>query len=170
MKYYKLIFILYLIIILASCGKKEQEYIDVPGRPMGEKNTTNESTQKDKKDTIKNQTQQENKNNTENKSGYTPTPENVISPLEARDYVGKFVTLRGYVAEVYKTEAIEYLNFMNKYPNNPIAGVIFKKNFEAFGDISVYSEKNIEATGRITTYKDKLEIILDSPSQIKVVK
>ena len=137
---------------------------------MGEKTTSGESTQKDKKEIPKDQTQQEKKNGTENKTTYVPTPEKIISPLEAKDYLGKYVIIKGYIAEVHKTDAVIYLNFVNKYPDNPIAGVIFRKNFDVFGDVSVYSEKDVEATGRITSYKDKLEIILDSPSQIVIKK
>jgi len=171
MKKINIILIFFLIILIASCGKKEQEYVDQPDRQSSEKNTIGESTQNEKKDTLKDQTQQQDKtNNTEKRTNYEPAPEKIISPLEANDYVGKVVTIQGYVADVYKTEAVAYLNFVEKYPNNPVAGVIFKKNFNEIGDISLYAEKNVSLTGRIMTYKGKPEIIIDNKSQIKIIK
>jgi len=170
MKYFKLIFIIILITFIVSCGKKEQEYMDDPGhKPGSEKQSTNDSTQNGNtnKDSIK---QTDKKIFHEDKVNYDLLSEKTISPQAAGEYVGKIVSVVGFVAEVHKTDAVEYINFVNKFPNNPIAGVIFKRNFDAFGDISSYEGKNIQATGRITTYKDKLEIILDSPSQIKPVK
>jgi DNA/RNA endonuclease YhcR with UshA esterase domain len=170
----KHILILFLTILFISCGKKEEpEYVDQPDRQAGEKQPTTQSVQDEKKDTTKQNTQEQkpgNKKPEENKIRHEPVPEKTITALEAGDNVGKVVIVKGFVAEVHKTENVEYLNFVEKFPNNPFSGVIFKDQFDEFGDINIYSNKEVELTGRISTFKGKPQIILDSKSQIKVSK
>ena len=167
MKNSKAILVGLFILFLASCGKKEEtEYVD-------DKQETKQPVQENKKDSVK-QIPQEQKNDNkkfeENKISHELIPEKTITALDAGNYVGEVVTVKGFVAETHKTENVEYLNFVEKYPNNVFSGVIFKDKFEEFGDISIYSNKNLELTGRVTTYKGKPQIILDSKSQIKMSK
>ncbi len=94
----------------------------------------------------------------------------VISPLEASEYIGKFVAVRGYVAEVTKRERVAYLNFVERFPRNPFTGVIFAGKFDEFGDLDIYLHKEVEVSGLISTYKGGAQIILNDKSQIKIVK
>lgn len=95
-------------------------------------------------------------------------PVAVISPLDAGDYTGKTVTVKGFVADIYQSEKVAYLNFVEKYPNNPFTGVIFASKFDDFPDISKFKNKNVELTGRVSVFKGKPQIILNSPKQIVV--
>lgn len=95
-------------------------------------------------------------------------PVAVISPLDAGDYTGKTVTVKGFVADIYQSEKVAYLNFVEKYPNNPFTGVIFASKFEDFPDIAKFRNKNVELTGRVSVFKGKPQIILNSPKQIVI--
>lgn len=166
MKYSKLIVCFSLVFLFISCGKKEDEYVEE--KPMEKQKVQNEN-----KDTSKQNTPIQNiekKNLPEDKSNFELKPEKVITPLEAGDYLGKVVTVKGFVTEVYKKENVEYLNFVEKYPDNPFEGVIFKKKFDEFGDISEYNNKNVEITGLVSSFKGKPQIILNSKSQLKISK
>lgn len=160
------IFILSLV-LLSSCGKKDEpEYTD-------DKTPTSRDEQPIKKDTSKvNPFTQKNENKTsEDKT--TPhelTPEKTISALDAGNYVGRIVAVKGFVAEVHKTENVEYLNFIQKYPENPFTGVIFKSRFDEIGDINVYENKNVELTGLVSTYKGKPQIVIINKNQIKITE
>jgi len=94
----------------------------------------------------------------------------VVSPVEASAYVGKYVTVKGYIAQVTKREKIAYLNFVEEYPRSPFAAVIFASRFSDFGNIQKYEHRNVEVTGIVSTYKGNPQIILNDPSQIKVVR
>jgi DNA/RNA endonuclease YhcR with UshA esterase domain len=166
MKHIKSILSLVVVIQFFSCGKKDEEYID-------EKHVEKQTNQSEKKDTSKQNIQLQNtdkKNSSENKSNFELKPEKIITPLEASDNIGKVVTVKGFIAEVYKKENVEYLNFMEKYPDNPFEGVIFQKKFDEFGDINIYNNKNVEITGLVSSFKGKPQIILNSKDQIKISK
>ena len=174
-KSFSAIFLLISLLVL-SCGKKEndQEYID--DRPV---NTQTDKT--DKKEEPTNITKPDTsavKNPQTDNSKEKPSanyersyhPVASVSALEAGDYVGKDLTVTGLVADVYKNDKVAYLNFVQKYPQNPFTAVIFSNKFSEFKDIDKYELKNVEVTGRVSSFKGKPQIILDSPSQIKVVK
>jgi DNA/RNA endonuclease YhcR with UshA esterase domain len=175
-KSFSAIFLLISLLVL-SCGKKEndQEYID--DRPV---NTQTDKPEK-KVEPLQNVTKPDS-NSTKNpqtdnskekpqvnyERSYHPVAS--VSALEAGDYVGKDLTVTGLVADVYKNDKVAYLNFVQKYPQNPFTAVIFSNKFSEFKDIDKYELKNVEVTGRVSSFKGKPQIILDSPSQIKVVK
>jgi DNA/RNA endonuclease YhcR with UshA esterase domain len=152
--------------ILLSCGKKEES----PGELTDEKETVTETQITD---TINNssQSKQELKDslNTYKNSYERLKPEKTITPLDAKDYIGKIVTVKGTVVEVNKREKVAYLNFVEKFPQTPFTGVIFSSRFEEFGNMGIFKDKRVEVTGRITTFKGKPQIILDSKTQIKIL-
>ncbi len=161
-----LILVLLISLFLVSCGRRDdkpQEYVDEKP-PVEETKKEDES----KQDSV---TRPENKDEGRDKFDYkrNETPVAVISPLDATEYMGKYVTVKGFVADVYKSEKVAYLNFIKKYPDNPFSAVIFAREFEAFGDLEVYENRNVEISGRISTYRGKPQMILDKPSQIKAV-
>jgi len=161
-----LIIVLIAFVFFASCGKEEKpEYVD-------EKKTEPEKKQEIvvPKDTIKTDTLKKTGED-EDKTRYnkTETPVATISPLDAGTYMGKYVTVKGLVADVYQSDKVAYLNFVKKYPDNPFSAVIFARMFDAFGDIQVYANKNVEVTGRVSTFRGKPQIILDKTSQVKIV-
>lgn len=170
-----ILIIFFLAIIVISCGKdKKPEFVD---DETGKKTTENKNEQKQdiKENTVQNDTAGKINNsnstgNTNNKSREfeTEKPVAVISPLEAGDYNGKTVTVKGFVADVYQSEKVAYLNFVEKYPNNPFTAVIFASRFADFPEIIKFKNKDIEVTGRVSMFKGKPQIICNSPKQILV--
>lgn len=151
--------------ILISCGRKEdkQEFLD-------EKPT--EKKEEVKKDNNPEDNKSKDNNKEEEKKSINDTSEPVakISPVEAADYTGKKVVVKGLVVGVYKSEKVAYLNFVEKYPKTPFTAVIFASKFEDFGSIEDFEGKTVEVTGIVSKYKEKPQIILNSKSQLKIIK
>ena len=93
-----------------------------------------------------------------------------ITSKEIRHYLGDSLCVSGYVAEVYLSEKVAYLNMENKFPKNIFSCAVFSEKFDVFGDLSAFKGKNIEVTGRVTTFKNKIQIILNSKDQIKIIQ
>jgi DNA/RNA endonuclease YhcR with UshA esterase domain len=93
-----------------------------------------------------------------------------ISSKEAASHINQNAVVKGYVADVVIREKVAYLNFDSKFPKNTFTGVIFKKEFNTFGDLGKYKNKTIELSGVITEYNKKPQIILNLPTQIKIIK
>lgn len=160
-------------LIFISCSKdKKPEFTD--------ENTGQNTPREMKNDEPKKEVKQEstadtsdtktntNQQNTKNRNIDIGKPEAVISPLEAGNYHGRVVTVKGFVADVYQSEKVAYLNFVEKFPKNPFTAVIFASKFTDFPDIIKYKNKDVEVTGRVSMYKEKAQIILNSPKQIVV--
>jgi hypothetical protein len=153
----KILFFLILLISFSSCKKeKTEDYVDEPQTIS--KNDV-------KKDSVK---VQEKKSQTDNKV-YEEKPVANITPVEANNYVGKPVVLKGLIVEVTKREKVAYLNLTEKYPENPCAAVIFADKFEEFSDMNELVHKNVQITGRVSTFKGKPQIILSNRSQLKIL-
>lgn len=155
------------VLFLSSCGRgeKQQEYVDDKA-PVTE-------TKKDevkKTDSVTTEKTENKETKKESTNHYEEKPVAVISPLEATDYMGKSVTVKGLVADVYKSDKVAYLNFVRKYPDNPFTGVIFAGKFDEFGDLMKYENRNVEVSGRVSTFRGKPQIILDRKSQIKITE
>jgi hypothetical protein len=172
MKTLNIILVSLIITVIFSCGKndKNTEYADDKTETKQEKteNVKKEnsadttSTLKDNP-TVDKKTEKTYKQDFENEK-----PVAVISPLEAGDYNGKTVTVSGFVADIYQSEKVAYLNFVEKFPNNPFTAVIFARQFSDFPEIDNYRNRKVEVTGRVSMYKGKPQIILNSPKQLKM--
>lgn len=138
-------------LLLFSCGRRDEKYQEFTEERHEPSAETREDTSKPQPLKIK-------------------PSDIVISPIEASAYLGKYVTVKGYVAQVTKREKVAYLNFVEEFPKSPFAAVIFASRFSDFQDIQKYEHKNVEVTGIVSTYKGNAQIILNDPSQIKVVK
>ncbi len=162
--------------LIFSCGKKDNdEFVD--DKPV--KSTNDFSEKKDdskkldsKQDSTKTIPLSTDSVKDKKYSTYEHTyrPVATVSPLEAGEYLGKEITVKGFVADVYQSEKVAYLNFVQKFPKNPFTAVIFASRFSSFKDIGKYELQDVEVTGRVSMYKDKPQIILDGPSQIKIVR
>ncbi len=154
-------------VLLISCGddEKNTEYIDDkdPVKQEVKKETTEEKVDSSQKKSE--QLSGENKDNI--KKNELPVVA-IISPLEAADYEGKMVTVKGFVADIYRSEKVAYLNFVKKYPDNPFTAVIFARSFSDFPDLDKYMNKEVEVTGIMSKYKGKPQIILNSPDKLKM--
>jgi len=95
----------------------------------------------------------------------------VIADTDAAAHVGQMATVQGLVAEVYtSSKGNVFLGFENPYPNEVFSGVIFSSSVPQFGDLNAYQGKQVQVTGPIRLYKGKPEIILDSPSQLRLAQ
>ena len=169
------IFPVIILNLILSCGKddKELEFVD-DKTPSNEQKKTDDVKQELPKDTSSVEQNTSSDKNTDNKYKdrqpfETEKPVAVVSPLEAADYNGRTVTVRGFVADVYKSEKVAYLNFVEKYPDNPFTAVIFARMFNDFPDVEKYKLRDVEVTGRVAIFRGKAQIILNSASQIKLI-
>lgn len=91
---------------------------------------------------------------------------------EAASHVGEDATVRGEVSAVFESRKGNYfLSIGWQCPNQLFPAVIFKSNASSdFNDPEGFEGKTIEVTGKIKSYQGKSEIILNGPSQVKVVK
>ncbi len=92
-----------------------------------------------------------------------------VSSSEAVRFIGDSITVAGYVADVFESEKVIYLNFEKKFPRNVFTCTIFAGNAARFGDLRMYKGKNVEVTGKVTSYKNKPQMILWSEAQIKIL-
>jgi len=95
----------------------------------------------------------------------------VMQWKDAAKYLGQYVETEGVIVASHKTEKICYLNFDKNYKDS-VALVIFADNFERFPDSleKYYLNKKVKVEGRIKDYKGRLEIVLGSREQIKIVQ
>lgn len=171
----KLLLIVFSVLIV-SCGKgdKKTEYSEEKSPNTLQQESSDKKSAEEKKENIDSNKANDNppNNNSTNNKRYESfddeKPVAVITPMDAGDYNGKTVTVKGFVADIYKNEKVAYLNFVEKYPDNPFTGVIFARVFSDFPDILKFKNKNVELTGRVSVYKGKPQIIINKPSQIKM--
>jgi len=94
--------------------------------------------------------------------------QDTITPKDANKYIGKNVVIIGSIDQITHTTKAIYLNMGGIYPKNTFAAVIFSKNFDSFKDIDTFLQKEFYISGTIKEFNDKPEIIIESPSQLKI--
>ena len=96
----------------------------------------------------------------------------VISWEDANDYVGLEVEVTGKIVRSFDSGRALFLNFDPDYQNT-LSLVLLKKHFDAFGGSTVLADQlvnnKIRVRGKITIFRDRLQILLEDPSQIGVV-
>ena len=101
----------------------------------------------------------------------TIAEEKLIPDNEASKYIGEFVSVKGFVANVYQSKKGNiFLNFGKQYPDQTFAAVIFSKDTSKFNNIKAFEGKIVVVTGVVQLYKGHPEIILNDPDQIKITK
>lgn len=93
-----------------------------------------------------------------------------ISADEADKHFQETCVVTGKVAQVSIREKLVYVNLDKKFPETPLACVIFARTTNQFGDLKALEGKSVEVTGRIDEFKEKLQIVLNSTNQLKVVE
>ncbi len=86
----------------------------------------------------------------------------------ATKYYDEDMVVTGKVVDVSVHSTIAILDLDQPYPNTPMTAVVFDDNFGRFGDLQKYSGHKVQISGTITEYHDKPELVLESPSQIKI--
>lgn len=109
-------------------------------------------------------------NNTQLEINNEAANHETISSKDVKNHVGDSVTVKGFVAEVYLSEKVAYLNFEKKYPANEFSCAVFSSLFDEFEELSAFKGKNVIVTGKVTNFRNKPQIILNSPGQIRIIK
>ncbi|MCK5305708.1 MAG: OB-fold nucleic acid binding domain-containing protein [Candidatus Omnitrophica bacterium] len=95
----------------------------------------------------------------------------VIGWRDAGKYYGQNVTIEGKIVKTYNSGKACFLNFHPDYKRY-FTAVIFRSAFDRFPECPENHCKNkkVRVTGTIKEYNGSPEIILNSPSQIKIIK
>jgi DNA/RNA endonuclease YhcR with UshA esterase domain len=92
-----------------------------------------------------------------------------ITPRDASQYVGNYVTVTGEVSQVSRSNGgTTFINFGGRFPNHVFYAVIFKNRASAFPGVFELQGRNVAITGEVSLYNGKPQIILSSPSQLEV--
>jgi DNA/RNA endonuclease YhcR with UshA esterase domain len=93
------------------------------------------------------------------------------STKEAKNHKGQYATVKGTVSDVLvsKTGTV-FFHMDGKYPNHLFSAVINKDDVPTFAEVNEYVDLTLEITGVIKIHEGKLEIILKSPKQIRIVQ
>ena len=85
--------------------------------------------------------------------------------------VGKNVQIVGTVAGIYKpkSNSVVILNFAKDY-KSAVSAVLQASNAAKFPDMDSLKGKKILVEGTVSTYHDAPEILLDTPTQVKIIK
>jgi DNA/RNA endonuclease YhcR with UshA esterase domain len=97
--------------------------------------------------------------------------EQIIQWNEADKFYGQTVTVEGTIVATHNSGKACFLNFHQDYKRY-FTAVIFASAFDQFppSPETFYSGKTVQITGVVKEYKGKPEIILERPSQIKIVR
>lgn len=84
--------------------------------------------------------------------------------------IDKTIIFTGKVAKVYVTnsKSMTFLNFADNY-KDAFSIMIQSKDYGKFPDPSTLKGKQLVVTGKAVAYQGKLEVVADSPLQIKIV-
>lgn len=153
----KLFPLILIFVFIFSCGKEKSGEITI---------TKQENSERQKFVEDASVTEQQKEEPQEN----IDEPDEIISTKDAGNYIGKTVTVEGYIADVVTRPKVNYLNFDSKFPKNTFTAVIFPKDAENFENLNIFRNKNVRVKGKIEMYRGKPQIIVSSPEQINIVK
>ncbi|MFZ1924196.1 MAG: hypothetical protein WB868_20225 [Xanthobacteraceae bacterium] len=92
----------------------------------------------------------------------------MITPADAKAYVGQTVTVEGAVGNVATgNSGTVFIDIGGRYPDNSFAAVIFAADRSKFPDVKTLGGKTVDITGAVSLYRGKPEIILKSADQMK---
>ncbi len=155
MKILVLILLFFWGVIISGCNNKESvDEIRIKRSPSNEHNENGKLHSID---------------STGFKSSDTSSALKTITLKEVKLHIGDSLNIEGYVADIYLSDKVAYLNFAQKFPKNIFTCTIFSGRIEQFGDLSKFKGRNVRVTGRITTYKNKPQVVLNSKDQIKII-
>lgn len=93
-----------------------------------------------------------------------------INYIEAAKHIGEKDCVVGTIDRVFiSNSGTVFFDYCKDYKTCPFTAVVFKSDSNKFGDFSIYNGKILELNGLIKSYQGKAEIILNDPSQIKII-
>lgn len=97
-----------------------------------------------------------------------------IEAIKAPFHVGKSVMACGQLAEVKHFDNRHYLNLDKKYPNQSLTLLVWDNNYkwfeERFGRIDHMVGQRFCARGTIEEYKNNLQIKVNNPQFLRLMK
>lgn len=97
-----------------------------------------------------------------------------IEAIKAAFYVGQNVMACGTLADIKHLENRHYLNLDKPYPNQSLTLLIWDNNYrwfeERFGKIDGMKGKRFCARGKIEEYKNNLQIKVNNPQFLRLMK
>lgn len=104
-------------------------------------------------------------------SGLSVFASDIISWKDADKYYGQYKTVEGTIVATKNTGRVCFLNFHKNW-RKYFTAVIFASSFHKFppNPEIYYLNRKVRVSGVIKEYKGKPEIILESPSQIKIIE
>lgn len=97
-------------------------------------------------------------------------PSSCLDINDVANFVAQEKCVRGKIEKVFISKSgTIFLDFCQDYKTCPFTAVIFKSDSAKFENIKELNGKTIELTGLIKTYKGQPEIIINEPSQIKII-
>jgi DNA/RNA endonuclease YhcR with UshA esterase domain len=92
-----------------------------------------------------------------------------ITPRDASQYVGDYVTVAGVVSQVSRSNGgTTFINFGGRFPNHVFYALIFRNHADTFPGVFELQGRNVAITGEVSLYNGKPQIILSSPGQLQV--
>jgi len=105
-----------------------------------------------------------------NKKGLWKDNSKVISPRQAKPYIGRIARVRGQIKDITGNDDVAVLAFKG----GGLFLVVFIPNIRLFEEENILMNslvgKTIEAYGIIKEYNNNLEIIIDHPCQLKIIE
>ncbi|MBN2754394.1 MAG: hypothetical protein JXR81_05935 [Candidatus Goldbacteria bacterium] len=93
-----------------------------------------------------------------------------IKPQDAASYLGRYVVTEGVIVGSYNSGKVCFLNFDKNYKQG-LSLVIFASDFVKFPETpeKYFLNKKVRVEGRVKDYKGKVEIIVKSMDQVKIL-
>lgn len=93
-----------------------------------------------------------------------------IKPQDAASYLGRYVVTEGVIVGSYNSGKVCFLNFDRNYKQG-LSLIIFASDFVKFpgSPEKYFLNKKVRVEGRVKDYKGKVEIIVKSMDQIKIL-
>ena len=100
--------------------------------------------------------------------------EDKIEAVKAAFYLDKTVMACGRLTEVKHFDNRHYLNLDNKYPNQSLMVLVWNNNYkwfeERFGKIEGMIGERFCARGKIEEYRNNLQIKVNNPPFLRLMK
>ncbi len=93
-----------------------------------------------------------------------------ITDAQAAAHVGQSVVVEGRVVAVYTSPSGNiYLNFGAVYPAQDFSVVIYSIDGGSFLNVAKYDHRRVAVSGTVELYRGKPEIVVHSPSQLRLL-
>ncbi len=98
----------------------------------------------------------------------TPALAAPIAPTDAKNFVGKPVTVEGVASVHTIASGMTFIDLGGRGKGAPFTGVIFKDQTAAFSKLDSFDGKTVDISGTVTLFDGSLQIVLEKPDQISV--